>query len=109
VGFVAKEMKRLMGKAIHHRNMIRDGDHILVAVAFCAMLPDLIDKPLYTLGLAPVNSSRLWGHTLILSLMFCLLCWRYWSSMWPWALSLLKRIGALKMVYEDSKPRFSSA
>lgn len=33
MGFVAKEMKRLMGKAIHQRNMVRDGDHILVAVS----------------------------------------------------------------------------
>jgi tRNA 2-thiocytidine biosynthesis protein TtcA len=30
---VAKEMKRLMGKAIHSRDMIRDGDHIMVAVS----------------------------------------------------------------------------
>lgn len=59
----------------------------LAKMAFCAMLPDLIDKPLYTLGLAPVNSSRIWGHTLILSLMFCLFCWRFWSSLWPWALA----------------------
>jgi len=30
---VAKEMKRLVGKAIHSRDMIRDGDHIMVAVS----------------------------------------------------------------------------
>jgi len=30
---VAKEMKRLMGKAIHSRDMISEGDHILVAVS----------------------------------------------------------------------------
>ena len=30
---VTKEMKRLMGKAIHTRNMIEHGDHILVAVS----------------------------------------------------------------------------
>jgi tRNA 2-thiocytidine biosynthesis protein TtcA len=29
----AKEMKRLMGKAIHSRNMIEEGDHVLVAVS----------------------------------------------------------------------------
>ncbi len=56
-------------------------------LAFCAMLPDLIDKPLYVLGLAPVNSSRIWGHTLLWSLTFCLFCWRFWSSLWPWALA----------------------
>ncbi len=33
LGFVAKEMKRLMGKAIHNRQMIKDGDHLLVAVS----------------------------------------------------------------------------
>jgi tRNA 2-thiocytidine biosynthesis protein TtcA len=30
---VTKEMKRLMGKALHSRNMIQDGDHVLVAVS----------------------------------------------------------------------------
>ena len=33
MGFVAKEMKRLTGKAIHNQQMIRDGDHVLVAVS----------------------------------------------------------------------------
>jgi len=33
LGFVAKEIKRLTGKAIHHQKMIRDGDHVLVAVS----------------------------------------------------------------------------
>ena len=33
MGFVAKEMKRLAGKAIHTRNMIKDGDHVLVTVS----------------------------------------------------------------------------
>jgi tRNA 2-thiocytidine biosynthesis protein TtcA len=31
--FTAKEMKRLMGKAIHGHRMIEDGDHILVSVS----------------------------------------------------------------------------
>ncbi|MGE5840303.1 MAG: tRNA lysidine(34) synthetase [Deltaproteobacteria bacterium] len=30
---VTKEMKRLMGKALHSRDMIRDGDHVMVAVS----------------------------------------------------------------------------
>ena len=30
---VTKEMKRLMGKALHSRNMIQDGDHVMVAVS----------------------------------------------------------------------------
>ncbi len=33
MGFVAREVKRLTGKAIHQRKMIRDGDHVLVAVS----------------------------------------------------------------------------
>lgn len=33
MGFAAKEMKRLMGKAIHAYHMIEDGDHVLVAVS----------------------------------------------------------------------------
>ena len=33
MSYAAKEIRRLMGKAIHQRNMIRDGDHILVAVS----------------------------------------------------------------------------
>jgi tRNA 2-thiocytidine biosynthesis protein TtcA len=33
LGFVQKEIKRLMGKAIHGRDMIQDHDHILVAVS----------------------------------------------------------------------------
>ncbi|MGD9039600.1 MAG: hypothetical protein PVH82_08200, partial [Desulfobacteraceae bacterium] len=31
--YVTKEMKRLMGKAIHSQQMIDDGDHVLVAVS----------------------------------------------------------------------------
>ena len=33
MGFVAKEIKRFTGKAIHHQKMIRDGDRVLVAVS----------------------------------------------------------------------------
>lgn len=33
MSYVAREMKRLMGKAIHSRDMIREGDHIMVAVS----------------------------------------------------------------------------
>jgi tRNA 2-thiocytidine biosynthesis protein TtcA len=33
LGFVAKELKRLAGKAIHNQNMIHDGDHVMVAVS----------------------------------------------------------------------------
>ena len=31
--YTVKEMKRLMGKAIHSREMIRDGDHVMIAVS----------------------------------------------------------------------------
>ncbi|RLB27983.1 MAG: tRNA 2-thiocytidine(32) synthetase TtcA [Deltaproteobacteria bacterium] len=33
MSFVAKELRRLVGKAIHERDMIRDGDHVLVSVS----------------------------------------------------------------------------
>ena len=33
MGFAAKEIRRLTGKAIHSRMMIRDGDHVLVAIS----------------------------------------------------------------------------
>ncbi len=33
MGFVAREIKRLSGKAIHRQKMIEDGDHVLVAVS----------------------------------------------------------------------------
>ena len=33
MGFVAREIKRLSGKAIHRQEMIQDGDHVLVAVS----------------------------------------------------------------------------
>lgn len=33
MGFVAKEIKRLSGKAIHNFGMIKNGDHIVVAVS----------------------------------------------------------------------------
>jgi tRNA 2-thiocytidine biosynthesis protein TtcA len=33
LSFVAKELKRLTGKAIHNHRMINDGDHVLVAVS----------------------------------------------------------------------------
>ena len=33
MAFVLKEMKRLVGKAIHNQQMIKDGDHLLVAVS----------------------------------------------------------------------------
>jgi len=31
--YATKEIKRLMGKAIHTHEMIRDGDHVMVAVS----------------------------------------------------------------------------
>ncbi|MBN2126675.1 MAG: tRNA 2-thiocytidine(32) synthetase TtcA [Deltaproteobacteria bacterium] len=33
MGYAAKEIRRLCGKALHGRNMIADGDHVLVAVS----------------------------------------------------------------------------
>ena len=33
MGWAAREMRRLVGKAIHSRNMLEDGDRLLVAVS----------------------------------------------------------------------------
>ncbi|HDR14217.1 MAG TPA: tRNA 2-thiocytidine(32) synthetase TtcA [Desulfobacteraceae bacterium] len=33
MGYAAKEVRRLMGRAIHQKEMILDGDHVLVAVS----------------------------------------------------------------------------
>ncbi len=33
MGYVAKELRRLVGKAIHSQDMVRDGDHVLVALS----------------------------------------------------------------------------
>jgi tRNA 2-thiocytidine biosynthesis protein TtcA len=33
VGYASKEIRRLTGRAIHQKEMIRDGDHVLVAVS----------------------------------------------------------------------------
>jgi tRNA 2-thiocytidine biosynthesis protein TtcA len=33
LSYIAKELKRLVGKAVHSRDMIRDGDHLMVAVS----------------------------------------------------------------------------
>ncbi len=33
MGFVHKEMKKLMGKAIHKYSMIKNGDHVMVAIS----------------------------------------------------------------------------
>jgi tRNA 2-thiocytidine biosynthesis protein TtcA len=33
LSFIEKEIKRLTGKAIHNLGMIRDGDHVMVAVS----------------------------------------------------------------------------
>lgn len=33
MGFVAKEIRRLAGKALHRQEMIRNGDHVLVAIS----------------------------------------------------------------------------
>jgi hypothetical protein len=56
-------------------------------LGLCAVLPDLVDKPLLMLGLAPAQTGRVWGHTLLFSLIWCLAC-RFWGKpLWPWALA----------------------
>ena len=57
-------------------------------VAFWAVLPDLIDKTLFGLGLAPVTTGRLWAHTLLAGLVCCLFCRYILKSCWPWVLAM---------------------
>lgn len=57
----------------------------LLALAFCAYLPDLVDKPLFWLGLAPAGTGRLWGHTLWFVLAAVLAARLWLPGLWPWA------------------------
>ena len=59
-----------------------------ISISLWAVLPDLIDKPLYELGLAPGQTARLWAHTLIASLICVLFCYKYFKSQWPWVLAM---------------------
>lgn len=59
----------------------------LAWLGLCAILPDLVDKPIFLLGLAPAQTGRVWGHTLLFSLLWCLLCRRWLKPLWPWALA----------------------
>lgn len=63
------------------------GGAALAAVVFCALLPDLVDKPIFYLALVPTETGRVWGHTLIFSLLWCLACRRWIKPLWPWALA----------------------
>ncbi len=59
----------------------------LTAVSLCAILPDIVDKPFFYLGLYPAHTGRLWGHTLLFSLAWCLACRFRLKALWPWALA----------------------
>jgi hypothetical protein len=59
----------------------------MVCVTFCAVLPDLLDKPIRYLGWSPEPTGRLWGHTLLFSVAWCLLCASRLRGFWPWALA----------------------
>jgi len=61
---------------------------ILVQIVFWSILPDLLDKPIFLLGLAPAMTGRLWGHTLLASTLCCLLCRFRLPSAWPWVLAM---------------------
>lgn len=56
-------------------------------VALCTLLPDLVDKPMLWLGLAPAHTGRNWAHSLWFSAAWCLACWRWLPALWPWALA----------------------
>ena len=53
-----------------------------------AVMPDLIDKPLYKLGFNPVLSSRLWGHSLLASALAVVLVLLFFKRSWPWVLAM---------------------
>lgn len=57
-------------------------------VAGFAILPDFADKLFFTLGLAPVLTTRLWGHTLLAGLLCCLLARFFIKPAWPWILAM---------------------
>ncbi len=59
----------------------------MACVAFCAVLPDLLDKPIRFLGWTSEPSGRLWGHTLLFSLAWCGVCATRLRVFWPWALA----------------------
>ncbi len=63
------------------------GARALVVTALCAILPDLVDKPIQLFGFAPVPTGRLWGHTVLFSLLWCVVCRVWLKSLWPWALA----------------------
>lgn len=59
----------------------------ILAVAFFALLPDLVDKPL-TLWIVPHPVSTRWvAHTLLFSLITCSLVYRFLPALrdWVWA------------------------
>lgn len=58
-----------------------------VCIAIWAELPDLIDKPIRLLHLISIPSGRLWGHTLLFSLLCVLLVRIFLKSQWPWVLA----------------------
>ncbi|MEW6263852.1 MAG: metal-dependent hydrolase [Thermodesulfobacteriota bacterium] len=57
-------------------------------LAFWSILPDLLDKALFLMGLTHFATSRLWGHTLAASFI-CILIGRFWwKGAWPWVLAM---------------------
>lgn len=57
-------------------------------VAFFALLPDLLDKAVFYLGLNPLPTSRLWSHSLLFALAVVLFCRFGAQKAWPWVLAL---------------------
>jgi hypothetical protein len=63
------------------------GPAALAWTALSALLPDILDKPVFYLALVPTETGRVWAHTLLFSLLWCLVCWRWLKPLWPWALA----------------------
>ena len=66
----------------------RFGWKALALTVLWALMPDLIDKSLYNLGVHPVWTSRLWGHSLLASVLMVGLVWFFFKWSWPWVLAM---------------------
>lgn len=77
----------------------------LLALAFCAYLPDLIDKPLFWLGLAPDGTGRLYGHTLFFSAAAVLAARLWLPVLWPWVWAVPGHL-ALDRIWETPQTLF---
>jgi hypothetical protein len=58
-----------------------DAKAAMMTAAF-AVMPDVIDKSIFELGLAPELTGRLWAHSIIGAVIICLLVYRFAKPAW---------------------------